>query len=268
MSDDAPGFAATISRFSGFAREYDAHRPQPPAALARVLAQYTGTGRPGLVIDLGSGTGLSSRYWADHALRVIGVEPSSDMRDEALRQTRAANVSYQAGYSHDTGLRAGCAQIVTCMQALHWMEPHSTFAEAQRLLVPGGVFAAVDYDWPPMTGSWRADQLWASCNERASRLEAALPGERPPRWDKASHAARMRESGRFRFVRESLLHHVDDGDGERFAGLLRSQGGVMDLLKAGRSDEELGITELEHLTRSELAPGPWYWSARVRIGIV
>lgn len=270
MTEDARTFAATIRRFSGFAHAYDTHRAPPPAALAPLIAQYTGTSRAGLVVDLGSGTGLSSRYWAEHALRVIGIEPSGDMREEAVRRTEAANVRYQPGYSHDTGLPASCAQIVTCMQALHWMEPQSTFAEAQRLLTPGGVFAAIDYDWPPLTASWRADQLWAACNERANRLEATIPGERPPRWDKASHAARMRDSGCFRLVREALLHHVDAGDCDRFVGLLRSQGGVMDLLKAGHTDKELGLLELERLARSELGhdPAPWYWSARVRIGVV
>jgi SAM-dependent methyltransferase len=122
MTDCPHTLAATIQRFSGFAREYDHYRPQPPAALAQLLALYTGTRRPTLVVDLGSGTGLSSRYWGARALQVIGIEPSTDMRDEALRQTSAANVRYQAGYSHDTGLPAQCAQIVTCMQALHWME--------------------------------------------------------------------------------------------------------------------------------------------------
>ena len=270
MTDAAHPFAATIRRFSGFAREYDTHRPHPPEDLALLLAQYTGTAQPRLVVDLGSGTGLSSRYWSSRALRVIGIEPSPDMREEAVRQTAAANVSYQAGYSHETELPTGCAQIVTCMQALHWMEPQGTFAEARRILAPGGVFAALDYDWPPMTGNWRVDQLWAACNERAIRLETTLPGERPPRWDKASHAARMRASGCFRFVRESVLHHADAGNAGRYVGLLHSQGGVMDLLKAGHSDQDLGIAELACLAHSELGaqPAPWYWSARVRIGVV
>jgi SAM-dependent methyltransferase len=270
MTDRAPDFAPTLQRFSGFAGDYDRHRPQPPAVLAALLAQYAGAGLPDLVVDLGSGTGLSSRCWAEQARQVIGIEPTADMREQAQRHTRAANVRYQAGYSHATGLPAACAQIVTCMQALHWMEPQGTFSEVRRILVPGGIFAAVDYDWPPATGSWRADQAWTACNERATRLEAALPGARPPRWDKAGHAPRMQGSGCFRFVRELVLHHVDSGDCERYLGLLRSQGSVMDLIRAGHSDENLGLTELAVTARTELGtePRPWYLSARLRIGVV
>jgi len=270
MPDSTHSFAPTIARFSGFAGDYDRHRAQPPAALAALLSQLAGTGQAELVVDLGSGTGLSTRYWAERARRVVGVEPSADMRAEALRQTHAANVEYRDGYAHATGLSDRCAQIVTCMQALHWMDPLASFTEARRILVPGGVFAAIDYDWPPVTRSWRADQAWHSCSERAARLETTLAGSRPPRWDKAGHLARMQGSGCFRFTRECVLHHVDEGDAERFVGLLRCQGGVMDLLKAGHTEDEIGIGELDGIARAELGSEarPWYWSARVRIGVV
>lgn len=270
MSHSEHSFAPTLARFSGFAGDYDCHRPAPPAGLAALLAQYTGLERPARVIDLGSGTGLSSRYWAERAQQVIGVEPSADMRSEAVSRTSAANVHYREGYAHVTGLPPRHAQVVTCVQSLHWMEPQGTFAEAARLLTPGGVFAAVDYDWPPMSASWRTDQAWSACQELATRLESTLPGARPPRWDKSGHAERMRASGHFRFVRDAALQHVDAGSWQRCVGLLRSQGGVMDLLKAGYSESDLGIPELERLARLELGDEdrPIYWTARIRIGVV
>lgn len=52
----------------------------------------------------------------------------------------------------------------------------------------------------------------------------------------------MRASGCFRFVRDMALHHVDAGGWPRYVGLLRSQGGVMDLLKAGYPESDLGIS--------------------------
>jgi len=59
----AQDFQGNIERFSGFARDYDHYRPEPPQDLARLLAAYGGFDALSLVIDLGSGTGLSTRYW-------------------------------------------------------------------------------------------------------------------------------------------------------------------------------------------------------------
>lgn len=268
---DGVSFAATVRRFSGFADRYDRVRPRPPGALARLLAQFGAENPPAMVVDLGSGTGLSTRYWADKSLEVIGIEPSADMRAEAERRTAAANVRYREGYSHRTPLADRCAQIVTCMQAMHWMDPQGTFAEARRLLVPGGVFAAIDYDFPPATRSWQTDQAWSACTDRIAQLEQALPSERQvPRWDKTQHLARMQQSGLFRYTREVLLHHWDEGNAERYLGLMRSQGSLQDLLKAGRTERDLGVHEFESNARALLgaAPQRWQWSARVRIGVV
>ena len=139
---------ANANRFAGFADLYDSVRPTPPTALSDVLTRYAG-GRPALVVDLGCGTGLSTRWAAGWAARVIGVEPSADMRARAAAVTDDPNVRYVDGWSSDTHLPAGSADVVLAVQALHWMEPNGTFAEVARLLRPGGVFAALDCDWPP-----------------------------------------------------------------------------------------------------------------------
>src|ERR1035437_4594814 len=65
-----------VERFLGFAPVYDRFRPQPPEVAVDVLCQIAQVERPGLVVDLGCGTGLSTRIWAGRAERVIGIEPS------------------------------------------------------------------------------------------------------------------------------------------------------------------------------------------------
>src|SRR5579859_3330170 len=105
--------------------------------------------RPQLVVDLGSGTGLSTFVWAERAAQVVGIEPNAEMRHLAEKkraQLGVANLRFQAGLSYQTGLPAQSAAIVTCSQSLHWMEPQPTFAEIGRILCPGGLFAAYDYD--------------------------------------------------------------------------------------------------------------------------
>ena len=264
-------YDANIDRFTGFADHYDKFRPQPPAALADLLCQLAQTSRPALVVDLGSGTGLSTRYWADKAEQVIGVEPTFDMREQARVQTDAGNVSYQEGFSHRTGLPDRCAQIVTCSQALHWMEPQSTFEEARRILVPGGVFVAFDYDWPPTTSNWKADAAYEACSAQIDEVESRQSAPPPiQRWKKAEHLARMAASGCFRYTKEIVLHHNELGNAERLVGLLLSQGSVMTLLKSGISEAKLGIDIFRQRVQTALGDelASWYWSSRVRFGIV
>ena len=155
MVTDVSGHSGNMDRFSGFADLYDAHRPSAPDHLGPLLTAYARADAP-LVVDLGSGTGLSSRWASGWAADVIGIEPNDDMRVQA--QTRpVANVTYREGTSSDTGLTAASADIVLAVQAMHWMEPVSTLAEVARILRPGGVFAALDADWPPVSGVTAAE---------------------------------------------------------------------------------------------------------------
>jgi ubiquinone/menaquinone biosynthesis C-methylase UbiE len=269
--DSSTDFSGNIERFSGFAEVYDRYRPSPPAILADILIRLAGTPFPHQVVDLGSGTGLSTRYWADRSQQVIGVEPTADMRRQAEAQTAAPNVSFREGFSHETGLSDRCADIVTCSQALHWMEPQATFEEVRRITRPGGVFAAYDYDWPPATGEWKADAAFTECMSRvkAYEKERALDTS-VKRWDKHQHLTRMQASGCFRYTREIVVHHLDHGNAGRLFGILLSQGSVMTLLKQGLREEQLGIDRFKEIVERTLESEEqiWYWSSRVRIGIV
>lgn len=264
-------YSRNIERFTGFAGLYNRHRAGPPAALSLLVAQHTGCSVPDLVVDLGCGTGLSTRYWADRAGRVIGIEPAGDMRRQAESVRFASNLEYREGFSHQTGLPDRCAQVVVCMQALHWMEPEGTFAEAARILRPGGIFVACDYQWPPMSGSWEADAAFAHCFDLALRLEKERHTNDGVRhWDKAGHFGRMQSSGHFRYLKETSIHHQDTGDSERLVGLFLSQGFVVSLQKAGVTDEQLGLPGLRESARRYLgnAPSTFIWSADIRLGVV
>ena len=264
-------FAVNVQRFSGFASTYDRHRPTPPAVIPEILSCLAQTPRPRLVIDLGCGTGLSARIWADRAGQVIGIEPSRDMRQEAEARTGAGNASYRAGLSHATGLEAGCCDIVTCSQSLHWMEPQGTFAEARRILRAGGVFAAIDCDWPPTTGSWQVDAAYTDFMKRVSAVEKQHNlSDGLQRWSKQQHLSRMQASGCFRLTREIAVHGVETGDASRYVGLALSQGGVQTVLKAGIGEKEIGLEVFREAAERLLggAPGPWYFTYRVRVGIV
>ena len=58
----------------------------------------------------------------------MGVEASPEMREQAEAATAVDNVRFVQAYAQATGLPDGEADIVTCSQALHWMEPEPTLA--------------------------------------------------------------------------------------------------------------------------------------------
>lgn len=251
---------------TGFAAGFDSNRPAPPPVLLDILCLAAQVDRPRLVVDLGSGTGLSTRPWAERADQVIGVEASPEMREQAEAATRAENVRFVQAYAQATGLPDGEADLVTCSQALHWMEPEPTFAEAARLLRPGGVFAAYDYDWPPVV-NWEVESAF---EEVLRRVRAGRrPDGGPMRFSKEGHLDRIKGSGHFRYAREIVFHSCDRADAQRIVGMAFSLGPLTVLLGNGQSEEELGLAALREAAERALGDRTVdiFVGYRIRLGV-
>jgi len=262
----------TSEIWTGIASSYDWARPTPPPALLELLTQLIGMPHPALVVDLGSGTGLSTAIWGERAELVIGIEPNADMRNTAVYKLEghpySTHIDYREGTGQRTGLPNESADIVTAAQSFHWMDPTSTLAEILRILRPGGLFAAYDYDWPPAL-NWELEQVYQEVDERFDELmqERGLTGNLP-RWPKHSHLDRMRDSS-FRFARELFLHHIEQGDAARFLEMVRTNAYSQQFKLNTITEEEVGfdrLTRMAHLMLGSKAI-PWYFSYRVRIGI-
>ena len=261
---------AQRSRYThpGFADRYDTYHPRPPEALLDVLLQLAHTAQPELVVDLGSGTGISTFIWTHRARQVIGIEPLDAMRRTAEASTTAPHVRFQGGFAQHTDLPAGAADIVICAQALHWMEPDSTLAEVARILRAGGVFAAYDYEWPP-TVHWEAERAFFQCMVRVQELQQTYGITGPQHWAKSEHLARLRQSGHFRHVKEVVLHHIELCTAERWIGYALSLGHVTRVLDCGVSETAVGLDELRQVAQGALGERglPGYVNYRVRVGV-
>lgn len=260
---------AAIQRFSGFAHEYDLFRPAPPRDFAPLLTRLTQIPRPELVVDLGCGTGLSTRCWADRATRVVGVEPSTDMIAVARARTPQPTVSYCQAFGHQVPLPDRCADIVTCCDSLHWMEPETTMSEVVRLLRPGGAFCWLHASDEPVITPWMLDQAHRAFLRQSQALDDALRLTSPAlRWTRAEYVALMQT--RFRHDHRFHLHQVVSADADQYIGWVLTMGHVQGLLKAGISTKEMGLDLLRDQARQILGEGSsaWYWSAEVHVAIL
>jgi ubiquinone/menaquinone biosynthesis C-methylase UbiE len=263
----------SVERFTGFADVYDRVRPSPPEVIADLLLQLAKLEMAERVVDLGCGSGLSITMWVGRTRSIIGVEPSQDMQREAVRRCSAlfapGAMEWSSAKADATQITPGSVDIVTASQSFHWMNPETTLPEVARILRPGGVFATIDCDWPPSI----LPDLELAYNECMAKVDdpkyADVRLARVKSWPKHQHLKNIRCSGLFRIARECTFHKIESGDTERLVGLARSQGSVAALLKAGVSEEEIGLTELRETCQRVLGNRqvPWFWSYRVRIGV-
>lgn len=126
-------------RFSAGAALYARHRPSYPAELFDWIAATTAVPRGGVAVDLGCGTGISTRLLAERGYEAVGVDPNETMLDQARR---AGGGRYVRGEAAATGLPDASADLVTVAQAFHWFDIPATMRELHRVLRPGRLTVA------------------------------------------------------------------------------------------------------------------------------
>jgi SAM-dependent methyltransferase len=128
-------------RFSGLADLYARHRPSYPAAALDLIIGRCGLDGRSLLVDVGCGTGISTRLFAARGIPVLGVEPNDDMRARAEAEPAPPGTPpprYTRGQAEATGLADGCAAAVLAAQAFHWFDAAAALREFHRILRPQG----------------------------------------------------------------------------------------------------------------------------------
>ncbi len=119
--------------FGAQAAGYDATRPSYPPELVAWLAR----GRPGVAVDVGSGTGRVARLLIDAGWSVTAIEPDARMADVARSHgVQVINTPFER-----CPLPAGTCDLVCSGTAWHWIDPAVGYRMAATLLRPGGRLA-------------------------------------------------------------------------------------------------------------------------------
>ncbi len=257
-------------RFSGneYVNIYDKYRPSPPIEILQQTLNYLGKPKAELILDLGCGTGISTKVWEGYANEIIGIEPSVEMIEIAKSKSKNAQIKYLVGYSNDIQLSSNSVDVVSCSQSFHWMEPKSTLKEISRVLKDKGILIIYDVIWPPSV-NFEFEKAYKELFENIRTMTEDLSEVITHRWEKKKHFENIRISGSFDFLKETYFHKTEKLTKNQFIGIALSQGGLEALLKRGFSKEEIGINTF--LSKINEAKSPSYnemtYNYRVIYGI-
>lgn len=143
----------STERFSNRVDDYVRYRPDYPSELIDWLRREHGVKADWRVADIGSGTGISTRYFLDAGHPVIAVEPNAAMRT-ACEQWLGDKPKFRSvdGKAEATTLDDASVDLISAAQAFHWFDPAAVKAEWARVLQPNGL-AAVYWNTRRLEGS-------------------------------------------------------------------------------------------------------------------
>ena len=123
--------------------------------IQNIISQHTSTGgETDVLLDIGCGPGNSTRDLARHVQHALGVDPSPSMIETARglggETASGEPVKYAAGKAEELSLLSALAEIspgtngresvdlITASVSIHWFNMPLFWAEAAKLLKPGG----------------------------------------------------------------------------------------------------------------------------------
>ncbi|MDF2504683.1 class I SAM-dependent methyltransferase [Clostridium sp.] len=173
-------------------------------------------------------------------------------------------------FSDNTGLEDGCADVVTCSQSFHWMNPKTTIPEVERILKKGGVFAVYDCDWPPVC-NWEAELEYKKLFEKVNNIESSNTKIKDSfiKWSKDNHLSNIKNSNKFRYVREIVFSNSENCSAARFINLALSQGGLQSIIKNEISEINPYLIDFKNNIKNIFCDSEFevYFCYRMRIAV-
>lgn len=183
--------------FGEVAAEYDQIRPEYPSAIAAEIRQYLG-GVPGLIAEIGAGTGKATALFAQVGAPMLCVEPDPRMAQVLRAKFPSAQVVIADADSWTPP--SGGVPVLAGALVWHLLDEERRCARVHEVLADGGAVALIGRkhvvddpaqnealgaaytadgrNYPDRRPTWIADELTASglfTDVRSTRHDTILP---------------------------------------------------------------------------------------------
>jgi ubiquinone/menaquinone biosynthesis C-methylase UbiE len=126
-------------RFSNRVENYIKYRPGYPQEAIEFIFQHTGFNNDSVISDIGSGTGILTKYFNNRVNKIFAVEPNDEMRTaaEGLLKSQKNFISVNAS-AEQTTLDDDSVDGIAIAQAFHWFDRNKVRKEFKRILKRDG----------------------------------------------------------------------------------------------------------------------------------
>jgi SAM-dependent methyltransferase len=125
-----------IADRGGRAAHYRHARPPYSPHVASFVTRHVG--RLATAVDIGCGTGLSTRALRRVSNTLVGVEPDDAMRAAATESLAALGVPVRSGSAEATSLAARSVDLIVAALCFEWFDRQRAADEFRRILRPPG----------------------------------------------------------------------------------------------------------------------------------
>lgn len=126
--------------FSTQSNIYARFRPNYPDELFSFLSSLTPAND--LAWDCATGNGQAAVSLSKYFKKVVATDGSEQQIKNAAPHEK---IKYSIALADNSGIESGTVDLVTIASALHWMNFDMFYREVNRVLKPGGIFAAWAY---------------------------------------------------------------------------------------------------------------------------
>lgn len=119
---------------------YHKFRPPYPDEMKESILSYVGDQRS-LVLDIGAGTGISTKMWLADFKEVVALEPDKAMVETLKSEIQATNLSVVSDAAEMSKFKPDTIDLINCACSYHWLDTASFLEKSAVELREGGVLA-------------------------------------------------------------------------------------------------------------------------------
>ena len=199
------GVMAKIEGQSAFGSDpetYDNARPAYPERIFELLRDRCGLKPGARVLEIGPGTGQSTRRLLELGALVTAVEPDARLAEFLLSRTSAsAPLQVMTSAFENADLNRETFDLAICASAFHWLDETHSLKKIALLLKDGGFWAVW---WNLFFDNSRTDELERATSTLFRHLDrapsSAIEGRPSFALDRESRIAGIKATGHFHNV--------------------------------------------------------------------